>query len=234
MVYGELGRYPLLIDVKTRIISYWARLVTGKDSKIAYILYSFVKLKFAEDSLTLPWLKCVKSILDECGLSYVFNSTDINPIWLKLVVKKTLRDQFIQQWQTTIFESHKCSNYRMFKCIFTQEAYLSILDHKFYWILSKFRTRNSRLPVEYGSWFNVPIEERKYHFCVSEEIVGEFHYIFCCNYFNELRKIYIPSCFRNRPSVHVFYSLFNSKQTSVLRKLCTFITIINETLRSPG
>jgi len=26
MVYGELGRYPIDIDIKVRTISYWARL----------------------------------------------------------------------------------------------------------------------------------------------------------------------------------------------------------------
>ena len=30
MVYGELGRYPLDISIKLRIINYWAKLVTGK------------------------------------------------------------------------------------------------------------------------------------------------------------------------------------------------------------
>jgi predicted 2-oxoglutarate/Fe(II)-dependent dioxygenase YbiX len=28
MVYGELGRYPIDIDIKVRTISYWARLLT--------------------------------------------------------------------------------------------------------------------------------------------------------------------------------------------------------------
>jgi hypothetical protein len=30
MIYGELGRFPLYIDIKTRVISYWCKLLTGK------------------------------------------------------------------------------------------------------------------------------------------------------------------------------------------------------------
>jgi hypothetical protein len=30
MVYGELGRYPLEIDIKVRMISYWYKLIQGK------------------------------------------------------------------------------------------------------------------------------------------------------------------------------------------------------------
>ena len=29
MIYGELGRFPLYIDIPTRVISYWCKLLTG-------------------------------------------------------------------------------------------------------------------------------------------------------------------------------------------------------------
>jgi hypothetical protein len=31
MIYGELGRYPLEIDIKSRIILFWAKLLSGRD-----------------------------------------------------------------------------------------------------------------------------------------------------------------------------------------------------------
>ena len=73
MVYGELGRFPLGIYnyVKLRIINYWAILLTGKQEKTAEILYIFSTLN---NRTNIPWLKSVKSILDECGLSYVWNN----------------------------------------------------------------------------------------------------------------------------------------------------------------
>ena len=37
MVYGELGRYP--IDIKVRTISYWARLLSGKQAKFSNVFY---------------------------------------------------------------------------------------------------------------------------------------------------------------------------------------------------
>ena len=36
MIYGELGRYTMDIDIKVRIISYWTRLLTGKQSKLSF------------------------------------------------------------------------------------------------------------------------------------------------------------------------------------------------------
>jgi hypothetical protein len=39
MVYGELGRYPIDIDIKVKTISYWARLLSGKQAKFSNVLY---------------------------------------------------------------------------------------------------------------------------------------------------------------------------------------------------
>jgi hypothetical protein len=39
MIYGELGRYPIEIDVKMRIISFWTKLCCGKESKLSTIIY---------------------------------------------------------------------------------------------------------------------------------------------------------------------------------------------------
>jgi hypothetical protein len=37
MIYGELGLFPIEIDVKLRMISYWARLLTGKETKVSFV-----------------------------------------------------------------------------------------------------------------------------------------------------------------------------------------------------
>ena len=45
MVYGELGRYPLEIDIKVRMISYWCKLIQGKQSKVSTIAYKLLYVK---------------------------------------------------------------------------------------------------------------------------------------------------------------------------------------------
>jgi hypothetical protein len=45
MVYGELGRYPLEIDIKVRMISYWCKLIQGKQSKLSTIAYKLLYVK---------------------------------------------------------------------------------------------------------------------------------------------------------------------------------------------
>ena len=45
MIYGELGRYPMDIQIKTRMISYWSNLINGKQTKIAAMLYKLSAIK---------------------------------------------------------------------------------------------------------------------------------------------------------------------------------------------
>ena len=43
MIYGETGRGAILNVVKCRMVSFWSRLVSGKQSKYSYILYNLIK-----------------------------------------------------------------------------------------------------------------------------------------------------------------------------------------------
>ena len=64
MVYGELGRYPIEITIKTRMIYYWARLINGKHNKLAFILYRKMR---ASDGMHSNWVLKIQRILEECG-----------------------------------------------------------------------------------------------------------------------------------------------------------------------
>jgi hypothetical protein len=40
MVYGDLGRYLISIDIKVRMIKFWCQITMGKQSKISHICYT--------------------------------------------------------------------------------------------------------------------------------------------------------------------------------------------------
>jgi hypothetical protein len=102
MIYGELGLYPLDIDIKLRNILYWAKLITGKDTKLSIISYRLLYLSQNNDC-QFSWPNYVESILNECGFSYVWlNQYFISEQWLKNSVKTCLQDQFQQTWHANI------------------------------------------------------------------------------------------------------------------------------------
>ena len=42
MVYGELGRFLVLLHIKKSIINFWLNMLLGKRSKLSYPLYCFI------------------------------------------------------------------------------------------------------------------------------------------------------------------------------------------------
>ena len=93
--------------------------------------------------------------------------------------------------------------------------------------LTKFRLRNHNLPVECGSWYDVPSELRTCPIC-PDHIGYEFHYLFECISTKNYSIALIQRYYTNRPSVFKMIDLFEStnKNTCTLTKLSTYINFI--------
>jgi hypothetical protein len=73
MLYGELGKYKIKSIISKRMINFWSRLVTGKQSKFSFRLYSLVKSM--DDSVTdfsSKWISKIKETLNLCGFSFIW------------------------------------------------------------------------------------------------------------------------------------------------------------------
>ena len=109
------------------------------------------------DNINFDWIKFVKGILDKCGYTYVWEThTFIADIWLRQVIKVRLQDQFRQFWLSTVYNSPKGLNYRIFKDTLEYESYFNILKDKDF----RFRTTNHQLPIECGRKCNIQREDR--------------------------------------------------------------------------
>jgi hypothetical protein len=73
MIYGELGLFPIEIDVKLRMISYWATLLTGKETKLSFLSYKILYNLFIDENLDFSMIKHAKHIFDDRGYSYIWS-----------------------------------------------------------------------------------------------------------------------------------------------------------------
>ena len=114
MVYGELGRYPISIDNKVRMIKFECKLIMRKQSKLSHICHKLLyNNNVLRDGFSL-WIKNIQDILNKSGLSYIWLYQNcISEKWLSDVVKMNLIDQFKQTWSTSVDNSHKALNYRL-------------------------------------------------------------------------------------------------------------------------
>ena len=164
------------------MIGYWISFINGKNSKLSKVLYTILVHEYG--NYDFKWVKCINDILVSIGKVNLFHANIINnPQAVRLPIKRTLLDLYIQEWCTKLTESSKSRNYSCFKYDICLEEYLKTLPRKFYLPLCKFRTSNHKLPVETGRWENIPLNDRKCTFC-NRDIGDEFHYLFRCSHFS--------------------------------------------------
>ncbi len=157
IVYGELGKCPVNLHIKSRILSYWSMLINGKQGKISHIMYQCVLKLYDENTLKSPWLKCVKSLLDNAGMSGVWHEENrSNSVQLNLVFERNAKVQWITEWNATL----RCSTYITYKNHFVLENYLVRLPEQERIFLCKFRTGNHRFPIVTGRYNRTPRENR--------------------------------------------------------------------------
>ena len=232
MIYGELGRMPLQTKIQNRVIGFWARILTGKNEKIVFKLYSLQLALFnKQNEFQSNWLTDVKHTLDTCGMSNIWNeqSKDMNTNWVKCALKLKLDDIYKQNWLNTMENAASSSNYRLFKQNFGFEPYLTVLPKTLSVWLCKFRTRNNKMPIiksKYNRLSNIEnTKSCQLQACDGNEIGDEYHYIFKCKSFHETRKKYIKNSLANNPNILKMNTLFNSRGTQLiaLAKFCKFI-----------
>ena len=224
MLHGELGRYPITILIQSRMIAFWSRLVNGNIDKLSYKIYSFM----LNSGTNYKWIAKIKNILDSTGLTNIwlqqFNGYVPNNI--HLLVKQTLIDQYIQNWNELRNRSHKGKMYLAFKTNFQFEPYLTMLTQNNAIPIFKLRTANHKLPIETGRWDGTPYEERKCPKCNRDEVGTEQHYIFRCDFFSDIRNKFIANQENHSNKDHYFNTIMNSTSKVELEKLAHFCKII--------
>ena len=92
--------------------------------------------------------------------------------------------------------------------------------------LTKFRCSSHNLPVEAGRLANIPLAERICHLCSLNSVGDEFHYLFLCPYFSEIRNKYLDKYYLTHPNIIKFDELFNSTDKITLVRLAAFCKVI--------
>ncbi|XP_067652544.1 uncharacterized protein [Haliotis asinina] len=223
MVYGELGRYPLDISIKIRMLSHWCKMLVlphKLSSKIYSLMYN---LKSACPNYTFNLLSAIENILRDTGFYHVWMSQSIvSPNVLKTNVKRVLIDQFYQSWNATTNASSKGKYYILYKEVHNLNPnLLELLPNLRIWY-TRFRTANHRLPIETGRWTSIAVSDRKCTLC-NDAVGEEYHFLLICSGLATLRNKYLPRYFCNNPSLDKFISIMKSHYKPLTLKLAKYI-----------
>ena len=227
IVYGELGRMPLELLIKQRMINYWAKIVSSHNAKINKILYSIMFELHQNNRFVWPWITYIKSTLENCGMGNIWYTQDFpDKNWLTRALKLRLTDQYKQSWLSELETSSSLQNYYLIKTEFGFENYLLTLPYKLSKNLRKMRTNNHKLPIETGRHDGTPRPDRRCNKCNSNEVGDEFHYVMKCDFFQDARNTYIPRKYHHRPNALRYRDLMTTNNKKLLLKLSKFISEI--------
>ena len=76
MVYGEAGKKPLSITIKSRMVCFWHKITVGEKNKLSHKLTDFLKKLHEQNQHSSPWLKNIEHFLNTCGMGYVWLNSD--------------------------------------------------------------------------------------------------------------------------------------------------------------
>ena len=221
MIYGEIGKYPISVKIKMRMIKFLVKLTKGNGKKLSEIMLRAM-IDNETNTTTFKWLNGIKTILRETGYPYLIPQIR-NIQHHTSAIQQNLIDQSIQNINT---DSSKCLYYTYLKDKPGMPHYLKCLSEKHTLSLLKFRTSNHRLPVEVGRYTNIDRHNRLCPFCLATG--DEFHFLFLCKHFKHARQKYIHRQYTDRPNMYKYYKLMNTDDTQQLQNLAIFVSIITK------
>lgn len=169
------------------------------------------------------WASCIKSMLDNLGLSYIWLQQGEIDIPLSLI-KQRIFDHYYQTWYTDINNSNRLITYARYKHEFNCENYLDfIANNKYKVAFTRFRLSSHDLQIERGRYENIARNERICKCCNMSKIENEYHFLLVCPLYAELRRNFFKPYFCHWPNMNKFDNLMMSKSKQAILNVAKFI-----------
>ena len=204
-VRGELGLYPLNIDIYIRMIKYFLHLkdLVVKGNKVIEdgITESINLIRNCHEC----WLAAVLFIFKTVGIDF-----DLNQLLMleNEDIIKEVKDKYRRKFEDKFFNEIRNSSrlliYQDPKKKFEIEPYINkVKYYKYRSAITKFRISAHSLPIERGRWTSVHRNKRICPLCIGNDLGDEKHYIFHCTNVNlvEIREKFSDEIYKTSPEI---------------------------------
>ena len=206
-VYGEIGRAPLSVIRKVRILKFWFKIIKNPNSLLYKICQDQINNSYLDS-----WASKVKQLFNELGFSFLWNNSNITNLQLTRIIERVY-DQYYQNWYEALRTSSKLSTYRTIKTKF-------VTDGRHRSELAKLRYSAHKLAVEEGRYRNI---ERQQRLCIHCQMSDEYHFLLTCPFYREICIKYIPKYYITWPNINKFKSLLTTEKPTLLKKISNFL-----------
>ena len=124
--------------------------------------------------------------------------------------------------------SNRLEAYARFKHEFIFEEYLDkISSSKYRRALTKFRVSSHDLNIESGRHFGFANIERLCKVCPLWMVGNEYHFLFICPFYKDLRQQCLPRYYCHWPNLHKFDNLMCKQSKASIIKLSRYLYLAN-------
>jgi hypothetical protein len=173
------------------------------------------------------WFLKVKLMLEKYGFLYIWNNpVEMNISSFLVIFKQRLIDEFWQGLRGDINSSQVLILYKTIKENFEMEPYLNFLSSKILRTsLTKLRISAHNLRIQTGRYGRERIDrdQRICQLCNLNEIEDEYHFMFICPLYSELRRTFLKQYYVRRPSMFKCTLLLKSNNKSEIVMLSKYI-----------
>ena len=218
---AEMERNHVKVTIYQKIIKYWLRLIEMSFDRYPRKCYQ-LQLKWVDLNIQC-WALKVKALLYSIGMGevWLFGAGDKN-LFLKNF-RQRITDIDNQVMLTKVQETDMLRLYKLIKTNTGEELYIKKAGSpSIRRSLAKLRANGLYINVHIGRRHGIPYEER---FCIhcSKLLEDEFHVLFVCPLYNNIRQRFIPNYFAINPSMGKMVVLIKSESEKVLNNLGRFV-----------
>lgn len=216
-VFGELGRYPMPVICKEKVLKYWLKIMKNPASPM-YRTFDDQRNGNNDNC----WAKHIKRLLDRLGYGDIWCNFNQEINYFPML-KQRLRDQYIQEWNASVQNVSKLDYFRQFKTSFCYEKYLDVISNStIRKELTCLRLYSHNLEIEFGRFSGVHRNDRICKLCTCNVIESEYHFLLCCPKYAIARNKYLKNC--SWPNIHKFVTLLSSRNKKTLWNIAKFVT----------
>ena len=226
-ILGELGRYPLGIDVTANCVLYLKHLLSGKTSSLLKDTLLCNSSLPERTAWTHNANKLYHYIFQNCTHLYAQAHTT------RYTIKQILVREYNSFWKESISTERKMRTYITFKSHFSMENYLSALTEGQRKTFTRFRISAHNLAIERGRYTRppTPIEKRTCPHC-PDKVEDELHVLTMCSLHTTVRATLFNNVTNLCPmfehlTLEQKFVYMMTSQGDILKLVASFIQEVN-------
>ena len=187
VVNGDMGWTVPEVRRKLNMLRLWVRLEKMEDDRLTKKVYIWDR-----ENKNNNWSRDLKRILKDIGLPELWD-TGVEDMNVKSFIKHAedeLMDKYVVHWSKELESQNKLRTYRLFKNEYKVDNYVTMnLTKSCRSRLAKLRSGTLPLRIETGRFERLDVSERLCKFCPDNCVESEYHFIFECSKYLNLRII---------------------------------------------